>query len=67
MAALGAAAVVAAAVAEAGEGDAEGDGAGAAVRAAKSVGFHQTTRKATARPTTTALSKKITRTRIFGN
>src|ERR1700677_1977192 len=28
-------------------------------------GFHQTTRKAAARPTTTALSKKLARTRAF--
>ncbi len=30
-------------------------------------GFHQTTRNATARPTTTALTKKLTRTRVFCN
>jgi len=39
----------------------------AAVRAPNSVGFHQTTRNATARPTTTALTKKPTRTRVFCN
>ena len=30
-------------------------------------GLHQTTRKATAKPTTTALIKKLTRTRVFCN
>ena len=41
---------------------------GAAVLTAPSrAGFHQTTRKAAARPTTTALSKKLTRTRAFCN
>jgi hypothetical protein len=39
----------------------------AAVRAPSSVGFHQTTRNAMARPTTTALTKKPTRTRVFRN
>jgi hypothetical protein len=38
-----------------------------AVRAPSNVGFHQTTRNATARPTTTALTKKFTRTRLFCN
>jgi hypothetical protein len=33
----------------------------------KSVGFHHTTRNAAARPTTTALIKKLTRTRVFFN
>jgi hypothetical protein len=33
----------------------------------KSAGFHQTTRNAAARPTTTALIKKLTRTRVFCN
>ncbi len=47
-------------------GLAGGDGL-AVVRAPKSVGFHQTTRNATARPTTTALTKKLTRTRVFCN
>jgi hypothetical protein len=42
-------------------------GCGWAVRAPSSVGFHQTTRNATARPTTTALTKKLTRTRVFCN
>jgi hypothetical protein len=50
----------------AGEVLAEG-GDVAAVRAPNSVGFHQTTRNATARPTTTALTKKPTRTRVFCN
>jgi len=44
-----------------------GGGDVAAVRAPNSVGFHQTTRNATARPTTTALTKKPTRTRVFCN
>jgi hypothetical protein len=38
-----------------------------AVCAPNNVGFHQTTRNATARPTTTALTKKLTRTRVFFN
>src|SRR5271154_2677762 len=37
----------------------------AAVCAPNSVGFHQTTRNATARPITTALIRKFTRTRVF--
>jgi hypothetical protein len=32
-----------------------------------SAGFHQTTRNAAARPTTTALIKKLARTRVFCN
>jgi hypothetical protein len=40
-------------------------GGAAAVCAPNSVGFHQTTRNATARPITTALIKKFTRTRVF--
>ena len=36
-----------------------------AVCAPSSVGFHQTTRNATARPITTALIKKFTKTRVF--
>jgi hypothetical protein len=32
-----------------------------------SVGFHHTTRNAAARPTTAALIKKLTRTRVFFN
>ena len=36
-----------------------------AVCAPNSVGFHQTTRNATARPITTALIKKLTKTRVF--
>ncbi len=39
----------------------------AAVCAPNSVGFHQTTRNATARPTTTALIRRLTRTRVFCN
>jgi class 3 adenylate cyclase len=42
-------------------------GRAAALCAPNSVGFHQTTRNATARPTTTALTKKLTRTREFCN
>src|SRR5271155_5850876 len=38
-----------------------------AVTAPSSAGFHQTTRKAAARPTTTALSKKLARVRAFCN
>src|ERR1700675_447565 len=33
----------------------------------RSAGFHQTTRNAAASPTTTALSKKLTSTRVFCN
>jgi class 3 adenylate cyclase len=42
-------------------------GRAAALCAPNSVGFHQTTRNATARPTTTALIKKLTKTREFCN
>jgi hypothetical protein len=41
--------------------------AGAPVCAPNSVGFHQTTRNATARPMTTALINKFTRTRVLCN
>jgi hypothetical protein len=46
---------------------AAGAGGERAVCAPNNVGFHQTTRNATARPTTTALTKKLTRTRVFCN
>jgi hypothetical protein len=44
-----------------------GGGDVAALCAPNSVGFHQTTRNATARPTTTALTKNPTKTRAFCN
>jgi hypothetical protein len=73
--ALGAAGEMLAAAVLAGEvlvgevlvGEVLAEGGVAAVRAPNSVGFHQTTRNATARPTTTALTKKPTRTRVFCN
>jgi hypothetical protein len=43
-----------------------GSGAGA-VETPRNSGFHHTTRKAAARPTTTALSRKLARTRAFFN
>jgi hypothetical protein len=55
-----------AALGAAGTGLTEGGGVAVAC-APSSVGFHQTTRNATARPTTTALTKKLTRTRVFCN
>jgi hypothetical protein len=56
----------AAALGTAREGAAGGAGE-AAVCAPNNVGFHQTTRNAMARPTTTALTKKLKRTRVFCN
>jgi hypothetical protein len=47
--------------------DAAGVLCGATAVLPKSVGFHHTTRNAAARPTTAALIKKLTRTRVFFN
>jgi hypothetical protein len=64
--AVGEGSAVVEALGAAGEG-VTGAGGVRALCAPNNVGFHQTTRNATARPTTTALIKKLTRTRVSCN